>query len=114
MPDKKERELSEWETVVSRKLEPLGFRYFPHQGGSGYWFNQRHGLWLTNDLEFNSRGVSRCWNLKIIEGLTIGTIRFADRKRKPESTADDIAKKIQKVFDTPDWRNLKEWGKQTI
>lgn len=111
---KEDRELSEWEAIVSAELAPLGFRYFPHPSGSGYWLNQRHSLYLTNDLEFNTRGTYRAWNLTLVEGLTLGKMRFGDRKRKPESIAEDIARKIQRLFDTPDWRNLKEWGKHTL
>lgn len=108
------RTLTNWEQAVSAAVAPLGFVYFPHDSGSGYWYNKQHGLYLTDDLEFHSRGCSRCWNLRIVEGLTLGNIRFGNRKRKPETAADDIARKIQRLFDKPDWRNLKEWGKYTL
>lgn len=103
------RTLTEWETTLCEALHPLGFIYHPNQTGDGYWWHTKLGLQLTDDLEFLSRGVSRAWILKRVEGLKIYTLRLPHRKRVAHTEAEEIVGRLS-FLSKPDWKSDTRWN----
>ncbi len=105
------RELSDWEKGISEVLAPLGWRYWPHPLGSGYWWNKELGMQLTNDLDFLPRGAVRCWYLKWIDGLKVYSVRFPNRKRVVRTEREEIVGYLAFLYGSGDeWKKDPRWA----
>lgn len=110
MTDMDERELADYEKTVSAELATIGFVYYPHHAGGGYYWHREYGLQLTDDLAFYMRGSSRIWTLKRIDGLKIYDRTFSQKKRSAATIGKEIVGKLAKLLANTNWREIDGWN----
>jgi len=113
------RALTPWETTITERIATLGFRYYPHPKGGGYWLipEQYKGEWahacglqVTYDLDVGPRGLGAAhWTLHRVQGLKIYQMRLGIRKRTDEKQADELFEKLEELLKRSDWKRAEGW-----